>query len=221
VGRVRGLHGLGGLVRVEVLTDRPEVRFAAGAELHLEGGDAPLTIASAAPVDDGPGWRVAFAEIRDRAAAERLRDQFLEVAVDRDAELQPGEAFWHEVIGAEVRARDGRVLGKVADVYRAGETEVYMVRDGPDGAFDLAAVRSLITEFRPRDGVIVVDEAALDLASSPVEQPARKPRRRHRYSRHGKGRADAPTVGPGSDAEPVADPPAEPPTDPAAADEGA
>lgn len=197
-----------------MLTDRPELRFAAGAVLHLEGSEAPLTIASAAPVDDGPGWRMAFAEIRDRAAAERLRDQFLEVAVDRDAELQPGEAFWHEVIGAEVRARDGRVLGKVADVYRAGETEVYMVREGPDGEFDLAAVRDLITDFRPRDGVIVVDEDALDLASSPVEQPARKPRKRHRYSRHGKGRADAPTGGPGPGPQPATDPPTEPATEP-------
>jgi hypothetical protein len=123
------------------------------------------------------------------------------------------------VIGAEVRAGDGRVLGKVADVYRAGETEVYMVREGPEGEFDLAAVRSLITDFRPRDGVIVVDEAALDLASSPVEQPAGKSRRRHRYSRHGKGRAEPSTLAPEPGGQAVADPPVEAPTQPANGDD--
>jgi 16S rRNA processing protein RimM len=50
VGRVRGLHGLRGAVRVEVLTDQPEVRFAAGQVLHPEGDPRSLTIAAADPV---------------------------------------------------------------------------------------------------------------------------------------------------------------------------
>ncbi len=40
VGLVRGVHGLNGAVRVEILTDRPEARFANGRELYREGGDA-------------------------------------------------------------------------------------------------------------------------------------------------------------------------------------
>ena len=47
VALVRGVHGLRGAVRVEVLTDRPEERFIPGAVLHREGSDAPLTIAAA------------------------------------------------------------------------------------------------------------------------------------------------------------------------------
>ena len=45
VALVRGVHGLHGAVRVEVLTDRPEDRFVPGAVLHREGADEPLTIA--------------------------------------------------------------------------------------------------------------------------------------------------------------------------------
>ena len=66
VALVRGVHGLRGAVRVEVLTDRPEERFRPGIVLHREGSDAALTIASAEPVADGPGWRVRFC--RDRVA---------------------------------------------------------------------------------------------------------------------------------------------------------
>ena len=47
VALVRGVHGLRGAVRVEVLTDRPEERFTPGTVLHREGSDAPLTIAVA------------------------------------------------------------------------------------------------------------------------------------------------------------------------------
>lgn len=200
VARVRGLHGLRGLIRIEILTDRPEARFAPGQTLFVEGTDAPLTVARAGPVEDGPGWRIAFEEIPDRAAAERLRDAYLEVAVEGKPELAGGEVYWHEVIGSEVRGREGRVLGRVTDVYRAGEREVYVVRGGDVGDFDLAAVKGTVVEFAPERGEIVVDEAALDL-DTPVATPKPAKRRTRRWSRHGKGAASTPAEPeqPGSD----------------------
>lgn len=224
VAQVRGLHGLRGAVRVEVLTDRPEARFAAGRELFVEGTDVPLTIASAQAVEDGPGWRLHFVEIPDRVRAERLREAYLEVVVDRDAEVDAGAAFWHEVVGATVRDSTGAVLGTVADIYRAGENEVYVVRGGPAGEFDLPAVRHVITEFAPERGELVVDEAVLDLDAPPVDAPApaKRPRKRHRWSRHGKGgAAGAPAGGtdgasnPDAASEAAAEPNVAPATEPA------
>jgi 16S rRNA processing protein RimM len=190
-----------------VLTDRPEDRFAPGRVLHLEGDAKPLTVAWARPVDDGPGWRLGFAEVPDRASAERLRDAYLEIAVDRAADLEAGAAYWHEVIGSTVKGSSGAVLGRVADVYRAGETEVYVVRDGPVGEFDVPAVRDVITTFAPERGELVVDEAVLDLAGpaadAPAPKPAGAPRRRHRWSRHGKGpRTEPPSVPGGEPGQP-------------------
>jgi 16S rRNA processing protein RimM len=195
VAQVRGLHGLGGAVRVEVLTDRPEARFAVGNVLHIENDARPLTVVAAQPVEDGPGWRLQFREIPDRQASERLRDAYLEIEVDREADLGAGAAYWHEVIGSSVRDSAGTELGVVVDVYRAGENEVYIVRGGPPGEFDLPAVRDVITTFAPQRGEIVVDEAVLDLGGAVVDAPERtaKPaRKRPRWSRHGKGGKPAP-----------------------------
>ena len=86
VGQVRGLHGLRGAVRVESLTDRETERFVAGRQLYVEGATTPLTIVAAD--QDGPGWRMRFAEVVDRTAAEALRDAYLEVI------LGPGDVFW-------------------------------------------------------------------------------------------------------------------------------
>jgi len=41
VALVRGVHGLHGAVRVEILTDRPEDRYKPGAVLFREGSDEP------------------------------------------------------------------------------------------------------------------------------------------------------------------------------------
>ena len=155
--------------------------------LYPEGSPAALTIASAAPVEDGPGWRLGFHEIRERNAAERLRDVYLEVVVDRGADLEPGSFYWHEVIGVEVRDSMGRVLGRVADVYRVGVAEVFVVKGGPVGEFDLPVVSAIVRVFAPERGEIVVDETVLDLDGEPVDAPAPKPRRRTKWSRHGKG----------------------------------
>jgi hypothetical protein len=110
--------------------------------------------------------------------------------VDRDADLEPGAAYWHEVVGTEVRGLDGRLLGEVADIYRVATAEVYVVRGGPFGEFDLPVVKDIVRVFAPERGEIVIDEAVLDLTAAPVDEPvARPPRKRPRWSRHGKGRA--------------------------------
>jgi 16S rRNA processing protein RimM len=140
-------------------------------------------------VADGPGWWLTFKEVGSRTAAERLRERYLEVEVDRASDLEPGAAYWHEIIGAEVVGEGGRSLGRVVDIYRAGESEVYVVRGGAAGEFDLPAVRGIITEFAPEHGRIAVDEAALDLGGAPVDVRPQRPRRPPRWSRHGKGAA--------------------------------
>jgi 16S rRNA processing protein RimM len=170
VALVRGVHGLNGAVRVEVLTDRPEERFVPGAVLYREGRSEPLTIESAVAIADGPGWRLRFRGLADRTAAETLRGAYLETVVRPDA-LARGEYYWHEVIGVTVTDVAGRALGTIRDVYRVGEAEVFVVRGGPVGEFDVPAVKAFIRIFAPRQGEIVVDAEALDLRIPPEQAP--------------------------------------------------
>jgi 16S rRNA processing protein RimM len=187
VALVRGVHGLRGAVRIEILTDRPDDRFRAGTVLHREGSDDALTIASAEPVADGPGWRVRFREVTTRDAADALRGAYLETVVHPVGELARGEVYWHEVIGVTVKGLDGSELGTVSDVYRVAENEVYIVTGGPFGTFDLPAVRAFIRIFAPRRGEIVIDPDALDLRpprTRPTgEDRPRAPRRTTRRRR--------------------------------------
>ena len=156
VGLVRGVHGLRGAVRVEVLSDNPG-RFEAGSVLHREGDAAPLTIASSQR--DGPGLLVRFREIPDRKAADTLRDAYLEA----DVEGLPSDTFyWHDIVGCAVSTEDGEELGVVEDVFRVGESEVYVVR-GRRGEVLIPSVASIVRELDPQAKRIVVDREALGL----------------------------------------------------------
>ncbi len=166
---MRGLRGLGGQLRVELLTDRPEDRFTVGAVLHPEGTDEALTISEASAVADGPGWWLRFREIRSRDEADRLRDVYLEIPMP-DEPREPGQWPWHELVGLAVRGSDGRDLGTVREIYRAGGAEVFLVR-GPAGELDVPAVRGIVTDLDPARGEIVVDMDALDLDARPVDDP--------------------------------------------------
>jgi 16S rRNA processing protein RimM len=184
---------LRGAVRVEVLTDRPEQRFRKGAVLYREGSGTSLTIASAEPVADGPGWRLRFDEVPTRDDADRLRGAYLETVVHPAGELARGEVYWHEVIGSTVRDLEGADLGRVQDVYRVGENEVYIVRGEPYGTFDLPAVRPFIRVFAPRRDEIVVDAEALDLQAPKRRLPeAERPKAPRRRSRRPRPAAEGP-----------------------------
>jgi 16S rRNA processing protein RimM len=171
VGLVRGIHGLRGAVRVEVLTDDAR-RFDPGSVLYREGDDSPLTVSWRRDDAPGPGILVRFREVPTRTVAERLRDAYLEG--DAPQTPQEGTYYWHDIVGARVVTSDGEELGTVEDIFRAGEGDVFTVRGGAHGEVLVPAVSAVVHELAPQEGRIVVDREALDL-DTPV---ARRPRGR-------------------------------------------
>jgi 16S rRNA processing protein RimM len=158
VGLVRGVQGLRGTVRVEVLSDEP-ARFEPGSILHPEDSEDTLTIAAVRR--DGPGLLVGFAEVTDRNAADALRDVYLEADVTA-VPLPEGTYYWHDIVGCRVESTDGEVLGEVEDVFRVGEAEVYVVR-GERGELLVPAVGGMVIELAPQQKRMVVDRASLGI----------------------------------------------------------
>jgi 16S rRNA processing protein RimM len=190
VGLVRGIHGLRGAVRVEVLSDDP-ARFEPGSVLYAEGSSRPLTVTWSGPGQ--PGVLVRFRELATRSAAEPLRDAYLEADAPA-AGLPEGAVYWHELEGATVTTGDGEWLGTVAEVFRAGENEVLVVQGGPRGELLVPAVQAVMSEWAPREGRIVVDREALALDDEavPPRPRGRRTTRRLRATTSGEGEgADA------------------------------
>jgi len=121
VGRVGRPHGIRGELTVQVRTDEPDRRFAAGSVLATEpAARGPLTVVSSR-------WHsgrllVRFAGCADRGSADDLRGTLLvmdsaEVATSAD----PDEFGDYELIGLEVLTIAGDQVGVVADVLHHGQ----------------------------------------------------------------------------------------------------
>lgn len=108
MGRVVKPHGIRGEVSVEAVTNRPELRFAAG--VVLDSDDGPLEVLGGRPHQGR--WLVTFAGVADRNAAEALRGRVLHAEpLDEDG------ALWvHDLIGCEVVDTTGRSYGPVEAV---------------------------------------------------------------------------------------------------------
>jgi 16S rRNA processing protein RimM len=151
VGRVVRAHGLAGEVLVHPVSDVAQ-RFAPGTVLHA--GPRALEVERARPHQ--ARWRVKFAGIDDRTAAEALRGAVLEGEPLGTA--PPEGAYWvHELVGAAVVDRDGTPVGTVE-----------AVQDNP--AHDLLVLDSgalvpvvFIVEQAPGRIVVDLPDGLLDL----------------------------------------------------------
>ena len=142
VGRVAKPHGLKGELIVALSTNRTE-RVAVGSTLWTASGRT-LTIVTSAPHNDR--WRVRFAEVLDRNAADVLHGSELFAHPIEDP-----DALWvHELIGARVELPDGSSVGRVASVESAGASDLLVLDDGRmiPLAFVVANDGSAIDGFR-------------------------------------------------------------------------
>jgi 16S rRNA processing protein RimM len=149
VGRIVKPHGLRGEVAVDVVTNRPEQRFAPGSVLQSERG--PLEVVSSRPHQGR--WLVTFAGVEDRAGAEGLRGLLL-----RGEPMAEEGALWvHELIGAEVVDRAGRRHGVVQAV-EANPASDLLVLPGE-------RLVPLVFVVEQRPGLVVIDppEGLFDL----------------------------------------------------------
>jgi len=169
VGRIGRPHGVRGQVTVEVRTDDPDLRFAAGAILLTEPASrGPLTVETMRWHSGtllltlaGPDGDV-FA---DREAADALRNTQLLVPVEELPELEDPDSFYdHQLVGLTAVLPDGSPIGEVSGVRHEG-TELLVVRRPERSDLLVPFVAAIVPAVDLASGRLVVDppEGLLDL----------------------------------------------------------
>ena len=150
VGRVLAPHGIRGELKVQPLTDFPE-RFDAGSRLWLKGQQWVVQQGRWA----GRGLILKLRGLDTRDEAEALRNAELTVPEATTIEAE-GVYYLHDIVGLPVFDAAGEVLGRLAEVFNSGSTDVYVIR-GDLGELLLPALEDVITSIDVAGGRIVVD----------------------------------------------------------------
>jgi 16S rRNA processing protein RimM len=149
IARILGAKGLHGGFRVELVTDWPE-HLGVGGEVYLQDEDEPRRIAA---IEWGGRVPVIHLDgVTDRDMADALADHYLE----RDAEPLPaGTYYWHQLVGLRVTDEAGADLGHVAEVFRAGGSEVYRI-EGPGGELLIPALERVVRRIDIAAGIMEI-----------------------------------------------------------------
>lgn len=149
IGKIVGIHGVRGELKVEPWCDSPEY-FGRFGVFYLDG--APRR-ALGSRVHKGHVL-LRLEGIADADAAGALRGKILSVR-RADAPLPEGRYFIAELIGLSVLREDtGETLGVLEDVLSGPGGDVYLVRGARE--YLIPAVPEFIREIAPATGVIRV-----------------------------------------------------------------
>lgn len=133
VARIGRAHGIKGEVTVEVRTDEPELRLSPGAVLRTDPASVgPLTIETGR-VHSGR-LMLRFAGVKDRTAAEALRNTLLIADVDpTELPEEEDEYYDHQLMDLDVVLEDGTEIGRITEISHLPSQDLFIV-ERPDGS---------------------------------------------------------------------------------------
>ncbi|MGA5216794.1 ribosome maturation factor RimM [Streptomyces cinereoruber] len=157
VARIGRAHGIKGEVTVEVRTDEPELRLGPGAVLLTDpASTGPLTIETGR-VHSGR-LLLRFEGVRDRTAAEALRNTLLIAEVDpTEMPEEEDEYYDHQLIDLDVVLADGTEIGRITEISHLPSQDLFIV-ERPDGTeLMIPFVGEIVTEIDLEEQRAVID----------------------------------------------------------------
>ncbi len=127
VGRVAGVYGVRGWLRIQSHTDVPSALLDY-RPWRLRGPHGvwdEVAVEEAKP--HGRGFLVRLAACESREDAERYRGAVIEVPMSVLPALAPGEFYWAELVGLAVETLAGQALGVVRSLLATGANDVLIV----------------------------------------------------------------------------------------------
>ena len=183
VGRLVKAHGLKGAFKLELYTDSPEQRFAAGAVLDLQVPETSPWFGKKVEVTELRFYNsmpvLFLKDVVDRSTAETLVRAILLVNADL-ADLPAEEDAWfdHQLVGLKV-LRDGVEVGEVVRVEHFPAQDLLVVKTATVEEVLVPFVKALVPVVDMAAGTLIVtppiglfEEVLPELVATPAEGSA-------------------------------------------------
>jgi len=183
VGRLVKAHGLKGAFKLELYTDSPEQRFAAGAVLDLQVPETSPWFGNKVEVTELRFYNsmpvLFLKDVVDRSTAETLVRAILLVNADL-ADLPEEEDAWfdHQLVGLKV-LRDGVEVGQVIRVEHFPAQDLLVVKTASVDEVLVPFVKAIVPVVDMAAGTLIVtppiglfEEVLPELVATPAEGSA-------------------------------------------------
>ena len=157
VARILTTHGLHGEVKVNVITDFPEDRFAEGMQLELKDDiDRVLTIKKSRPFKQF--WLLQFDEITDIDEAEKLRGKILVISEKDRGELPDGVYYYKDIFDCGVIDYEtGKRLGIITDIQSPGANDIWLVHEDNGKEYWIPNIADVVKKIDIADKKVYVE----------------------------------------------------------------
>jgi 16S rRNA processing protein RimM len=159
IGKIAGLHGIRGNVKVVPYGETPDIFEAELSLLIVDSRGRTHTHIIDWVKPHKRALLLSFHDIQDREAAETLLQAEIYMKKADLPILEKDAYYWFELVGLSVVDADGAYLGRIESVISTGSNDVYVVKN--EAASELL-VPALVSVVRSVD---------LDHGSMTVELP--------------------------------------------------
>lgn len=149
--KIVNTHGLSGEVKALIYADDPSF-FDVVKKVYLKDGTV-LSLSYTRPHKGS--LLMKFKEINDVTKAETLKGADIYVKREDAGDLPEGRYYVVDIIGLEVYTDSGRLLGKVADVFKTGSNDVYTVK-GEGREYLIPVIDEVVLETDIKGGRITI-----------------------------------------------------------------
>ena len=160
---VAGVHGLNGEVKLKLFAQ--SVDSLARHRTVLVGGE-PLAMSN---VRDGGKTAIArFKGVNDRAAAEALRGQLVEIERDELPPLEDGEYYHADLIGLAAIDAAGAPVGRVVAVHNFGAGDIIEIAPPQGNTLLLPFTNAVVPTVDLKAGHVVIEMPAEIIGEDPT-----------------------------------------------------
>lgn len=156
IGKIVGIFGNLGQVRIFPLTDFPERFLTMKEVLVLNRGER-----KAFQIKEAYSYKkhviIQFEEVTDMNTAESLKGAFLQITRQELTPLPEDSFYIFDLIGLDVFNEEGAYLGTVEDVIRTGANDVYVVATEKKRPLLIPALKQVVRQVDLKNQRMVVE----------------------------------------------------------------
>ena len=156
IAKILTTHGIKGELKVSPLIFSSDVLFQIKKFYLSKDKTQVLEVEN---IRKGPGFNILLIKFKNTEfeEAQALINQTLYAELEDLPELEEDEFYYYQILGFEVRDKNGKVWGKVKEIMPMGEYNLILVK-GKKGEFYIPLVEEYIEEMDFTSGVIITKE---------------------------------------------------------------